>query len=253
MAFIDLKFFSETYRTQASVYVILPQKTTKSEVGVETKAKSDKYKCLYLLHGISDDYSIWMRRTSLERYAMAHGIAIVMPMGARSFYEDMRYGGCAAKYYTFIAKELPAVMEELFNISSDPKDRFIGGNSMGGYGALKIALKEEGRYGAAFGLSLVSDIHNENFTEPLKAVFGDEIPDEADLFYLTKKHNNDKYKPRIFITIGKDDYMYEDAVRLNEQMKSLDYDYKYEATEGAHNWSLWDKTIQDALNWLMNK
>ena len=247
MALINLKIYSESLGMQTEVIAAIPQRNTAGEIGIDGKAEADKYKCLYLLHGLSDDHTIWMRRTSIERYAADYGICVVMPAGARSFYSDMKYGG---KYYTYIAKELPAVIEEMFNVSGKREDRFIGGLSMGGYGALKIGLTETGRYAAAFGLSPVTEIHNPLFYDTLIPVFGGEIPDSADLFALAKAHENDKVKPRLYTTVGKDDFMYDDNVRFAEHMKKLPYDYKYVETDGGHNWGLWDVTVQSALKWL---
>ena len=96
MAFMNLKFYSEALGMQTEVYVVIPQRSTAGEIGVETNAKAERYKCLYLLHGLSDDHSIWLRRTSIERYASEYGICVVMPAAARSFYTDMKYG---QKYY----------------------------------------------------------------------------------------------------------------------------------------------------------
>ena len=79
MAFANLKFFSESLGMQTEVYVVIPQKSSKGEIGIKNNAKQEKYKCLYLLHGLSDDHSIWLRRTSIERYAADYGIAVVMP------------------------------------------------------------------------------------------------------------------------------------------------------------------------------
>ncbi len=248
MAFIDLKFFSESLGMQTSVYVVIPQRSTNGEIGITNNAKAEKYKCLYLLHGLSDDQSVWMRRTSIERYAAKHGICVVMPFGARSFYSDMKYG---QNYYTYVAKELPAIIEDMFNVSDKREDRYIGGLSMGGYGAMKIALKEQGRYSAAFALSPVSDIHNSVFTDTLIPVFGGEIPDEADIFRLASAHNSDEMKPKIYMTVGLNDFMYEDTVRLNRHFEALDYDYKYEETPGSHSWELWDSTVQSALDWIL--
>ena len=247
MALINLKIFSEELGMQTAVNIVIPQKNTNGEIGVSNNVKDGKLKCLYLLHGLSDDHTIWMRRTSIERYAAEYGICVVMPDGARSFYSDMKYG---MNYYSYIAKELPQIIEGMFNVSDRREDRYIGGLSMGGYGAMKIALEEQGRYAAAFGLSPVADIKNENFTETLIPVFGDSIPDEADLFYLTTKHNMDKTMPRLYMTIGKDDFMYNDSVRLNEHLKNLNYDYTYVETPGSHSWELWDKTVQEALKWI---
>lgn len=248
MALINLGIYSEKLGMQTSVNVVVPQKNTGGEIGVSNNVKDGRFKCLYLLHGLSDDYTIWMRRTSIERYASEYGICVVMPDGARSFYSDMKYG---MNYYSYIAKELPQIIEGMFNVSDSREDRYIGGLSMGGYGALKIAMEESERYAGAFGLSPVADIRNNNFTETLIPVFGEDIPDEADLFYLTTKHNMDKVKPRLYVTVGREDFMYDDNVRLNKHLENLNYDYTYVETPGSHSWELWDKTVQDALKWML--
>ena len=248
MALINLGIYSEKLGMQTSVNVVVPQKNTGGEIGVSNNVKDGRFKCLYLLHGLTDDYTIWMRRTSIERYASEYGICVVMPDGARSFYSDMKYG---MNYYSYIAKELPQIIEGMFNVSDSREDRYIGGLSMGGYGALKIAMEESERYAGAFGLSPVADIRNNNFTETLTPVFGEDIPDEADLFYLTTKHNMDKVKPRLYVTVGREDFMYDDNVRLNKHLENLNYDYTYVETPGSHSWELWDKTVQDALKWML--
>ncbi len=249
MAHITLNIFSESLGMQTSVEVVIPQRSTQGEIGTNNKKKIGEYKCLYLLHGLSDDETIWMRRTSIERYASEYGIAVVMPNGAKSFYSDTKYG---MKYYTYIAKELPCIIEDMFNISSKREDRYIGGLSMGGYGALKIALTEDGRYNAAFALSPVADIRRPNFAGIVWANLGDPVPDDADLFYLATAHNSDTLKPRLYMTIGTKDSMYADSVRLDKHISSLDYDYTYVETDGDHSWYLWDKTVQTAIKWMLN-
>ena len=101
MAWNELHIFSESLGMQTTVHVLIPQNKTSGEIGVNNKTCSNKYKCLYLLHGLSDDQSIWHRRTSIERYAQEYGICVVMPCGGRSFYTDMKYGG---KYYCNVPK-----------------------------------------------------------------------------------------------------------------------------------------------------
>lgn len=252
MALITLKFYSEALQMQTEVYVAIPQKNSNGEIGIGNNAGEGKYKCLYLLHGLSDDHTIWLRRTSIERYAADYGICVVMPCGGRSFYTDMKYG---AKYYTYIAKELPRVIGEFFNVSDKREDTFIAGLSMGGYGALKIALRENDRFCAAAGLSSVADIYREDFKKSLVPVFGDniEIPREDDLFSLVETKNNEEQKPRLFMTIGTEDFMYKDNLRLKEKIEALDYDYTYTEAAGEHSWDFWDDKIQDALKWMFEK
>ena len=100
MALFNMNFFSETLGMQSSVLVVIPQKSAAGQIGIENKANDKKYKVLYLLHGLSDDETIWLRRTSVERYASRYGIAVVMPNGHRSFYTDMRHGGAYYRYIT---------------------------------------------------------------------------------------------------------------------------------------------------------
>jgi S-formylglutathione hydrolase FrmB len=76
MAFFEMKYHSDALGIGVSVNVIIPERA-KSLIGMKSDGQST-YKTLYLLHGLSDDHSIWMRRTSIERYAAEHGIAVVM-------------------------------------------------------------------------------------------------------------------------------------------------------------------------------
>lgn len=249
MALVELKFYSQMLGMQTEVYIVIPQKSTVGEIGVDGKKSNDKYKCLYLLHGLSDDHTIWLRRTSIERYASDYGICVIMPCGARSFYTDMKYG---MKYFSYITEELPSVVREFLNVSDKREDTYIAGLSMGGYGALKAALRKPETFCAAAGLSSVADIKNGRFEEVLVPVFGEgaEIPDEDDLFYLAEKTNANSLKPRIYMGVGTEDFMYKDNVALKEKFHSLDYDFTYRESAGTHSWVFWDEYIQYVLEWM---
>lgn len=252
MAFISLNYFSEALGKQTEVYVVLPQKSNDGEIGIGSAKGADNCKCLYLLHGHSDDHTIWMRRTSIERYATEYGICVVMPCGDRSFYTDMKY---AMKYYTFVAKELPDMICEMFRVSDKREDNFIAGNSMGGYGALKVALKECDRFCAAAALSPVTDlkfIQQECWMDLFHMIFGDtgEIPQEEQILPLLEEKKDDPNRPRIFLGVGRDDFLYDDSTAFREKMETLDYDFTYWESEGEHNWVFWDACIQYALKWM---
>lgn len=249
MALIELKFFSQTLGMQAEAYVVVPQKSTKGEIGIKGKSKDKEYKCLYLLHGLSDDHSTWLRRTSIERYAVDYGVCIVMPCGAKSFYTDMKYG---MKYFSYITEELPGIVSEFLKVSNKREDTYIAGISMGGYGALKAALKKPEVFCATAGLSSVADIRNAGFDDVLIPVFGEqkEISDEEDLFFLADKTNSNSLKPRVFMGVGTEDFLYESNVRLKEKFEQLEYDFTYRESSGTHNWGFWDEYIQYVLEWM---
>ena len=154
MALIQCDFFSEILGISSSMCVILPQDTT-NQIGMEGSHKRQRYPTLYLLHGYSDDYTIWQRRTSIERYVASLGIAVVMPNAGKSYYTDMKKGD---KYFTFISQEVPELARSFFPLSEKREDNFIAGLSMGGYGAFKVALTYPERFCAAASLSGSLDI-----------------------------------------------------------------------------------------------
>jgi S-formylglutathione hydrolase FrmB len=260
MALMKCNFFSQTLGKCVSMYVVLPQKSTAGQIGIENKCEDKKYKSLLLLHGLSDDESIWLRRTSIERYAAEYGIAVIMPCGEKSFYSDMKYGD---PFYTYIAKEVPRIAREFFNISEKREDSFIAGISMGGYGALKIGLRENDLYSCAVGLSSVADIvgrsipkgdNFRDFHKELVPIFGEEmnIPKEDDLFSLSQmKVDSKESLPKILMLCGTADFMYQDNLKLKAHLEKLPIDYTYEETEGkGHNWGYWDDAIRRVLEWL---
>jgi hypothetical protein len=80
----EVHFMSEVLTMRSTMYVLLPQRTL-----ADTKGKrAPKYRTLYLLHGHSDDHTAWQRWTSIERYAEAYNLAVVMPAANLSFYTD---------------------------------------------------------------------------------------------------------------------------------------------------------------------
>src|SRR5215475_13824997 len=101
MALIHCEFFSEVLGLSTSMMVIPPQATTK-QIGLAGTAVAGKHPTLYLLHGMSDDHTTWVRRTSVERYVAPLGLAVVMPAVHRSFYADEAHG---AAYWTFLTEE----------------------------------------------------------------------------------------------------------------------------------------------------
>src|SRR5919205_996148 len=147
----QLDFFSETLGMLSSMYVLLPQRM----LAEMNSKRVPKYRTLFLLHGHSDDHTAWQRWTSIERYVEGLNLAVVMPAVHLSFYNDMVHGPA---YWQFISEEVPALMHDIFPLSSKREDNFVAGLSMGGYGAFKMALTHPERFAAAASLSGALDI-----------------------------------------------------------------------------------------------
>ena len=156
MALITCDFYSESLGLCCAMNVILPQATS-SQIGMQGSVRAKKHPVLWLLHGLSDDHTIWARRTSIERYVAERGIAVVMPNAGKSFYKNMASGPA---YGTFLKEELPEIAQSFFPLSTDRRDNFVAGNSMGGYGAFLLALSQPERFAAAASLSGALDIAN---------------------------------------------------------------------------------------------
>ena len=227
MAFIQCGFHSDVLGRACAMNVILPQKV-KTQIGMASSGSGRKdYPVVYLLHGLSDDHTIWSRRSSIERYAAEYEVAVVMPNGERGFYTDMVEG---YRYWTMLSEELPEIVCNLFPVSPRREDTFAAGLSMGGYGALKLALRRPDRYAGAVGLSSVTDIRArmesadwKTMGRELNNIFGsasDLIPRGNDLFELAAKAVNAPETPRILTVCGTEDFLYQDNLRFRDHMRT---------------------------------
>lgn len=243
MAIFDGTIFSQQLKMMTSLYVLLPENDTRRD-------EEGNVPVLYLLHGLSDNHSCWVRRTNVERYAEEAGIAVVIPEVQRSFYTDMCYG---LPYFRYVAQELPALCQRLFRVSAKRENNMIAGLSMGGYGALKTAMTYPERFRAAASFSGAVELTEfVDRKEPENvAIYGDAILPENDLFGLTKSlAETGKEKPELYLTCGFSDFLYEENTHYRALLDRVGYSYTYEEWEGGHEWDFWDASIKKAIAWL---
>lgn len=258
MALIHIGFFSETLGMCVNCDVILPQRATK-QIGLAAAERGGKHPVLWLLHGASDDHTIWQRRTSIERYASELGLAVVMPAAHLSSYSNMVHGG---RFYDYIAEELPETMRGFFPLSDRREENFIAGLSMGGNGALRIGLSKPEAYAAIGCLSSGARHLNkkmstsEAWARRMQMNFGDgdisrageETYDYARAIIAEKRP-----APRVYHACGSEDFLIENVHDTRDFFQSLTgnpFDYIYEEMPGAHTWDFWDETIQHFLNYI---
>ncbi|WP_219837465.1 alpha/beta hydrolase family protein [Paenibacillus sp. R14(2021)] len=252
MALIQCDFYSDVLGISSSMTVILPQKAH-TQIGMVSNAAQEKHKTLLLLHGLSDDHTIWQRRTSIERYVAPLGLAVVMPAVNRSFYANMMSGG---DYWTFISEELPAIARSFFPLSERREDNFVAGLSMGGYGAFKLALNKPEQYAAAASLSGALDVMTIKQREPVdfRRIFGtgeeaEQLPNNLFLASSRLKASGAPI-PQLYQYCGTEDFLYPDNVRFHEHAEELGLPLTYVESPGDHAWGYWDTYIQHVLEWL---
>lgn len=251
MALLTCDFFSEALEVGTSMTVVLPQATSE-QIGVESVALPEHgFPLLYLLHGLSDDHTAWLRYTSIERYATARGLAVVMPAVHRSFYADEVHGH---PYWRFLSQELPEIVGSFFQVSRRREDTFVAGLSMGGYGALKLGLTHPERFAAVASLSGAVDVRSLGDrlerAEIVTRVFGGEFASSDDLYELLAAAEPATVPP-IYISCGTEEDRLMDAnTRLVRQAQDLGLDVTADFRPGTHEWGLWDDVIQDVIAWL---
>lgn len=255
MALLNVNFHSDVLGMAMSMNVILPQKAT-TQIGVES-GQGETCRVLYLLHGMSDDHTIWQRQTSIERYVAGRNMAVVMPGVHLSWYTDMVYGG---RYQTYVAEELPAICKSMFRQFSDKReDTFIAGLSMGGYGALKLALTHPERYAACAGFSGAYDIlrRAKNGTPYWYSIFGDpeQVPGSANDVYglIGKAAASGKPLPRVYLWCGYQDTIFPESVKARDLLVENGYEVSWNESDGNHSWFYWDREIQKALDFFLDK
>ncbi|KUG54338.1 esterase [Serinicoccus chungangensis] len=252
MALIRCDFFSDALELSTSMTVVLPQRV-QTRIGTDEPPPSDDSPpVLYLLHGLSDDDTIWSRRTSIERYAEALGLAVVMPAVHRSFYTDMRHGG---RYWTFVSEELPTVASQLFRVSTERERTFVAGLSMGGYGALQLALRQPERFAAAASLSGALDlgdlVRRGDRDETLRLVLGDDPVQgtPGDLLHLLDEADPQAL-PRLFVACGTQDVLLGHSERFVARARDRGVDVTESYAPADHTWDYWDAVVQEVLAWL---
>ena len=252
MAFLQIQFFSAALNVASTANVILPE--ANQGIGLKAGAAQSLPKVLYLLHGYSDDHSIWMRRTSVERYAAKYNLAVIMPAVNHSFYCNEANG---ERYWDYVSEELPRTMHRFLRLSDRPEDTYAAGLSMGGYGAMRLALTYPERFAAAASFSGAvdfvrfvnskterEDTWKRIFADPAKAAGSD-----CDTMALMKKNASAPRKPKLYVSCGTADFLYDQHQRFVPALRENGWDVtSFEKPGATHEWGFWDEEIKTFID-----
>lgn len=261
MALIQCDFFSKSLMRTVPVNVVIP--TDKMLFPGQPEPEQKPYKTLYLLHGIFGNDTDWVTGTRVQRWAQDRDLVVVMPSGDNHFYVDNPKSN--DMYGEFIAKDLVEFTRRTFPLSHRREDTFIGGLSMGGFGAIVNALRNPETFGAvtAFSAALVLEkaagmteytdflMSNRGYYE---AVFGDlEKLRGSGMDYAAlaeRVAEGGGPKPKFYMACGTEDDLIAPNYVLRDQLKGLGYEVTWEEGPGGHDWDFWDAYLKRALDWL---
>jgi putative tributyrin esterase len=241
----DREFASKSLGKTARYRVIVPG---------EYDASTRRYPVLYLLHGLNGAYDSWETRTNLTSYVEKYGFITVMPDVGDSWYVDSSTVP-QDRYETFIIQDLIPEVERSWRVLRAPHRRAIAGLSMGGYGALKFALRYPGMFAFAGSISGALDAPGDlatlrpDFAKNLTDVFGpadSETRKMNDVYLLARgaKPSSNLY---LYIDCGNADWTLPSNREFVSILSEKKIPYEYHEMPGMHSWEYWDRRLPDLL------
>lgn len=209
---------------------------------------------LYLLHGLGGDHESWLRDYDLTRLTAGRGMLVVLPEGSRSYYvNDLRPGGLG-RWEDHIVRDVRGVIERALDVRPDPAARAIAGLSMGGYGALAIALRHPDIYGAAGVLSgslYFGHAPHPSGAEHQTALAQGLAPDSQDVFALAEDIvARGKPRPNLLLTCGTEDGHLGSHRELHALLERLGWPHDYAEFPGAHTPAFWAARLPALLDFV---
>ena len=203
------------------------------------------YPVVYLLHGHGMKYSEWLRvQRELPQLADQHGLILVCPDGANSWYWDSPLNP-AMRYETYVSAELPAYIRTHYRTIDDKRARAVTGLSMGGHGALWLAIRHQDVFGACGSMSGGVDIrpfpNRWNIADSIGRY--EDAPERwAAHTVMTQLH---LIRPGLAMIIdcGTEDFFYEVNEQLHRELLERKIPHDYISRPGAHNSRYWRHAI----------
>lgn len=208
------------------------------------------YPVLYLLHGYSGKFSDWYEKVpSIRRFSSQYDMIIVAPEGGHnSWYLDSPKDS-TSMYFTYISQEVPSYVDANFRTYNDARFRAIAGLSMGGHGALSIALSLPNWFGAAGSMSGVVDLVPYQNDWEIKSHLGEFETDSISW----QKHSvlgiagTRRNIPKLIIDCGTEDELIDVNRDLHERLFEVSIPHTYIERPGGHSWLYWEEALEVQL------
>ena len=263
MSLVQMNFESVYLGNNTNINIILPDKPRQISPD-DFYGGNPKYKVLWLLHGTFGDYSDWVRKTNIERYACEKDLMVVMPSAMNSNYVNWPKFGMGFNMWDFMTKELMPMIYGWYPASSKREDNFIAGLSMGGRGTATFAFSHPELFAGAAILSASPVQYTEEVLQGggngmgnrtaicVENAGGPEgfLASPENVWDIAKKQLDAGVElPRLYFTCGGDDTRVASNLAIwKEYADSIGLEATYKVVPGyRHEWRFWDLAIQDAM------
>jgi S-formylglutathione hydrolase FrmB len=193
---------------------------------------------LYQLHGGNQNHRAWLDHTKLAQYVQDLPLIVIMPDGAQSRWANGRQP--FARYEDFLIADLAEHVVHTFHTTSGGWG--IGGNSMGGFGALRLGLRWPDRFASVWA-------HSGGYPTARELPdhwFWDGRSEDLDCYELATKSDPSRL-PRISFDCGTSDHLLSSNRQLHAFLEARGIPHTYREHPGGHDWTYWDRYVQDAL------
>jgi S-formylglutathione hydrolase FrmB len=214
--------------------------------------KKKRFPVLYLLHGYDGGYDNWIKRApELTSYADTYQVLIVCPDGGKSSWYFDSPVDPAMRYETYISKEVVKYIDTHFKTIADKAHRAITGLSMGGHGALFLALRHPKVFGEAGSMSGGFDLNDNRRRFDVSERVGDTIHHASNwhdlsVYYLIEKYASTPVK--IIFDCGTSDIFIDANRKTHQKMLQLKIPHEYSERPGTHDWNYWRRSLPLHLN-----
>ena len=254
MTMLSINYLSKEMLRQVHFNVILPHEEMHA-----ARSTPAPWKTLYFLNGYTGNADIMTWTLDLERLSAAYGIAIVLPDGENSFY--VNHSATNANYENLVAKELVSVTRKLLPLSDRYEDTWIGGISMGGFGAMMLGMRHSDTFSRMVALSPACQAYGKIGTgfapELLTDIFGSEEKylenyDPTEL--ILKRHKEGGKMPALFMCCGTEDpVVYQVCCEMRDKLTAAGVPFDYSEGPGAHLSDYWNRVLPEAAAFLTDK
>lgn len=260
-AIVDtVSIYSNAMHKEFKCVVIKPDAYKKP---VRRGGEKTSFPVVYLLHGHDGWYSNWLIRVpQLKNYADEYNLIIVCPDGGKSSWYFDSPVDSTIKYETYIGKEVPEYIDAHYNTIKNRKGRAITGLSMGGHGAMFLALRLPDFFGACGTMSGGMDLNYSRSKFDIMKRLGDTISHADNWKKYMVINVVDEYKKQIetgkadsltmMIDCGIDDFYYEANKLFHEKLLRLKLPHDYVIRPGKHDWAYWRNALQYHLLFFSN-
>lgn len=272
-------------------YMAMGQSTVKESLGFDSKilGKEVKYSIylpdgyeqslrtypvLYLLHGYTYDETSWVQYgliqeltdTTLEEEWLSQ-LIIVMPDAGTTWYQNDLAG--KARYEDFFMEELIGFIESNYRAKSGKRFRALAGFSMGGWGALMLAMKHRDHFSsvAVINAAIYTDeqlaegtLGQKRFDDIFGGLYGtglvgyqrinDIYRGNAPLHLAADLSPEELKKIRYYIDCGDDDYLIPGNMEFHTLMRKREIPHEFRVRDGEHTWEYWRTAIPDVLRFI---